>query len=141
MTQSNTRGFISQYNQVAVQSDLAYASPHRLIQMLMEGALEKISVAKGLMQHGQVSEKGQTISWAISIIDGLRMSLDLETGGVIAQNLSNLYDYMTRRLVEANSRNSPELLDEVSALLVEIKAAWDVIPDEVKSEYGRNPNG
>ncbi|MCB1877998.1 MAG: flagellar export chaperone FliS [Chromatiales bacterium] len=141
MTQSNTRGFISQYNQVAVQTDLAYASPHRLIQMLMEGALEKISVAKGLMQRGEISEKGRTISWAISIIDGLRMSLDLETGGVIAQNLSNLYDYMTRRLVEANSRNDPALLDEVSALLVEIKAAWDGIPDEVKQEHSLNGNG
>lgn len=126
---------INQYNQVAVSSDLAYASPHRLIQMLMEGALEKISVAKGHMQRAEVKEKGSTISWAISIIDGLKASLDLEAGGEIANNLNDLYDYMERRLVEANITNSEDMLDEVSSLLLEIKSAWDVIPASVQQQH------
>lgn len=126
---------INQYNQVAVQSDIAYASPHRLIQMLMEGALEKISIAKGHMQRGETSAKGNTISWAISIINGLKMSLDLDTGGDIARNLDDLYDYMTRRLVDANIEDDAAILDEVSSLLVEIKSAWDVIPESVQQEH------
>lgn len=120
---------LNQYKQVGAQSGVASASPHRLIQMLLEGALEKINLAKGYMQRGEIALKGSHISWAISIIDGLRMSLDKEQGGDIAQNLDDLYDYMGRRLAQANMENSVEMLNEVSGLLQEIKSAWDVVPE------------
>ena len=122
-----------QYKQVGAQSEIASATPHRLIQMLLEGALEKINLAKGYMQRGEIALKGNHISWAISIIDGLRMSLDRDAGGEIADNLDALYDYMGRRLAEANMTNDPALLEEVSGLLLEIKSAWDVIPEELKN--------
>jgi len=112
---------------MAVKTVVEDGSPHRLVQMLFEGALGKIAVAKGHMERGEVPEKGRHISWAISIIDGLRSSLDMEKGGDIARNLNDLYDYMTRRLMEANMANNPALLDEVSSLLREIKDAWDAI--------------
>ncbi|MCK5386289.1 MAG: flagellar export chaperone FliS, partial [Gammaproteobacteria bacterium] len=85
---------VQQYNRVGVSSSVEAASPHRLIEMLMNGALEKIAFAKGYMERGNISEKGGHISWAISIVEGLRASLDLEKGGEIAQNLDDLYDYM-----------------------------------------------
>ncbi len=122
-----------QYKQVGAQSEIASATPHRLIQMLLEGALEKINLAKGYMQRGEIALKGNHISWAISIIDGLRMSLDRDAGGEIADNLDALYDYMGRRLAEANMTNDPALLEEVSGLLLEIKSAWDVIPEEFRN--------
>ena len=119
---------LQQYRKVGAQTGVEAATPHRLIQMLLEGALEKINLAKGYMQRNEVSLKGSHISWAISIIDGLRMSLDKEGGGEIAENLDSLYDYMGRRLLEANLNNDVAMLDEVSGLLLEIKSAWDAVP-------------
>lgn len=118
---------LKQYKKVGTETEVMTATPHRLIQMLLEGALEKINLAKGYMQRGEIPLKGSHISWAISIIDGLRMSLDREGGGDIAENLDALYDYMGRRLAEANLKNDPAMLDEVSGLLLEIKAGWDAI--------------
>jgi flagellar biosynthetic protein FliS len=64
-----------QYGKVAVGSEVNFASPHRLVQMLMEGALEKIAIAKGHMARREYEAKGKHINWAISIINGLRGSL------------------------------------------------------------------
>lgn len=126
---------VDQYRQVNAQTAVEAADPHRLIQMLMEGALEKVAKAKQFMAIKNIPEKGRHVSWAISIIDGLRLSLDKEKGGEIATNLDALYEYMTRRLVLANAENNPAILDEVTSLLKEIKTGWDAIPDEVR----RNP--
>ncbi len=130
MNYSSQMSGAQQYKKVGAHSEVGAASPHRLIQMLLEGALEKINLAKGYMQRGEIALKGNHISWAISIIDGLRMSLDREAGGEIADNLDALYDYMGRRLAEANMTNDPAMLEEVSGLLLEIKSAWDAIPPE-----------
>ena len=135
MNMAKLHSAVQQYNQVGVSSGVEAASPHRLIQMLMNGALEKIAIAKGHMERGEISQKGGHISWAISIIDGLRASLNLETGGEIAQNLDDLYDYLTRRLARANIENNPDILDEVASLLRSIKVAWDEIPDESAVSY------
>ena len=131
MKHPNMRNAMNEYNQTAVKASIMSASPHRLIQMLMEGALDKIAIAKGCMERNQIELKGKHISWAISIIGGLRSSLDKKAGGDIAQNLEDLYDYMERRLAAANAKNDPEILDEVTALLRQIKEAWDAIGDQV----------
>lgn len=128
---------LNTYSQVAVQSNASYASPHRLIQMLLEGALEKIAIAKGHMTRRNVAEKGQHIGWAISIVGGLRASLDMTAGGEIAQNLDALYDYMERRLLHANLENDASALDEVGALLREVKSAWDAIPEHVQRAHAQ----
>lgn len=124
---------LSAYNQVSVQSDLDSANPHRLIQKLLHAGLEKLSIAKGAMMRRDYAEKGRMIGWAISIIDGLRMSLDSEAGGEIAQNLESLYLYMRDQLLKANIENKVELIDEVSALLSEIHAAWNGIGEQVNN--------
>ena len=136
MSYPNPRGALKQYGQVATQAGVAVADPHRLIQMLMEGALEKIATAKGLMARGDLAKKGKQITWAISIIDGLRVSLDKKAGGDIAANLDDLYDYMERRLFQANLENDASILDEVTGLLRDIKSAWDAIPDDVRQNHG-----
>ncbi|WJW74581.1 flagellar export chaperone FliS [Thiohalobacter sp. IOR34] len=118
------------YAQVAVHTNVEGASPHRLVQMLMEGALDRIVAAKGCMQRRQIADKGQQISVAISIVNALHASLDKEAGGEIAANLDQLYDYMERRLLEANVHNDPSILDEVVDLLRQIKTAWDAIADQ-----------
>lgn len=125
----NTRGALKAYKQVGVQNEVTLANPHRLVQMLLDGALDRIAIAKGYMARGDIAEKGSNISKAIAIVDGLRMSLDGESGGAIANNLDELYEYMGRRLLQANADDNPTLLDEVAALLGEIKSAWDAIPE------------
>lgn len=121
---------IDGYSRGAVESEVDYASPHRIIQMLMEGALSKIATAKGCIVRNDITEKGRQITWAMNIIGGLRSSLDAEKGGEIAANLESLYEYMGRRLLDANMNNDTVALDEVSTLLLEIKEGWDNIPPE-----------
>jgi flagellar protein FliS len=129
----NAVSAMKQYQQVSVHSGIMDASPHRLVQMLMEGALEKIAQAKGNMANKRIAKKGENISNAITIIGGLQAALNKDSGGEIAENLSNLYDYMSHRLVVANSCNEESILDEVAGLMAEIKMGWDGIPDALKN--------
>ena len=129
-TDMNASVAMQQYRHNHVQGGVDMASPHRLVQMLMEGALEKILAAKGFMANKDIAKKGEHISWAISIVDSLRSCLNVELGGEVAQNLADLYDYMERRLLEANIKNDPEILDEVGQLIIQIKSSWDQIPEE-----------
>lgn len=138
MSYPNIQTALNQYKQVGVQSGLADATPYRLVQMLMEGALERVNKAKGTMQSQDFIEKGRYITSAMSIIDGLRGSLDFDVGGEIAVNLDNLYEYMNRRLMEANTSNNSELLDEVSKLMSTIKEGWDGIPVSIQQEHARS---
>jgi flagellar protein FliS len=133
MTYGRKRSALAQYGKVATESEVAYASPHRLVQMLMEGMLDKVATAKGQIVRKDLEGKSRHITWAISILNGLRSSLDLEAGGEIALNLDDLYGYMIRRLLDANAQNTPEALDEVSDLMLEIKSAWDAMPESVRN--------
>ncbi len=119
------------YASVGAQSSVAAASPHRLIQLLMDGALDRLALAKGHMQRKEVQRKIIAIDRIMSIVDGLRMSLDHSVNAEMSENLENLYDYMNRRLLLANINNDEAALDEVSALLRELKEAWDAIPSEM----------
>lgn len=123
----NAMAAMRQYQNVNTQAQAVDASPHRLIQMLMEGGLSRLAQARGAMERGQFAMKGELIGKAIAIIGGLREGLNLEQGGELARNLDDLYDYMNRRLLEANLKNSVEPLDEVADLLRNIKAGWDGI--------------
>ncbi|MBK8162486.1 MAG: flagellar export chaperone FliS [Gammaproteobacteria bacterium] len=126
---------MQQYRSLGMRTAIEDATPHRLIQMLMDGALDKIAAARGFMERGEIAQKGAHISWAISIIDGLRVSLDKSVGGEIAQNLEDLYNYMMVRLAEANLKNDAAYLNEVSGLLRQIKEGWDAIPQEIIRDH------
>jgi flagellar protein FliS len=102
--------------------------------MLMDGAIEKVAMAKGFMERNETALKGSHISWAISIVEGLRASLDKNTGGEIADNLDDLYDYMIRRLIRSNAENNVDMLDEVLSLLRSVKGAWDEIPSAINQK-------
>lgn len=117
------------YNSIGAQTQVTGASPHRLIQLLMEGALDRLATAKGQIQRSETVNKASTIGKVISIIDGLRVSLDHDVDTEMSENLENLYDYMNRRLLISNINNDVFALDEVISLLKELKEAWDAIPD------------
>ncbi|MGY6277336.1 flagellar export chaperone FliS [Methylomonas sp. MgM2] len=124
---------MGQYKQVGTQIGADSADPHQLIVMLFDGALERIAIAKGAIERGDIEEKGQKIGRAIAIIDGLRASLDKQAGGEIAENLDSLYDYMQRRLFDANLQSDIAALFEVADLIKEIKSAWMEIPLELRA--------
>ena len=123
----NASTAMKQYQSVDLRSQVADASPHKLIQMLMAGGLTKLAQARGAMEREQLALKGELIGHAISIIGGLREGLDLAQGGEVAANLDNLYEYMGRRLLEANINNNISILDEVAGMLRDIKGSWDAI--------------
>lgn len=118
---------LKQYHQVRVDADVSEADPHRLVQLLYLGFLERVAQAKGLIDANNIEAKGKVISEAMGIVQYLRGTLDMEQGGEIANNLGDLYEYIERRLLEANLNNDKDILNELSGLVVEIKAGWDVI--------------
>lgn len=136
MSYGKKRSGIAQYGKVAAESEVAYASPHRLVQMLMEGALDKIATAKGCIERGDLEGKSHQLTWAMSIVNGLRTSLDMEAGGPIAANLDDLYSYMTRRMIDASVENDAQILAEVIDLMLEVKGAWDAMPEDVRNAGG-----
>ena len=116
------------YQSVGLQTSVSTSDPHQLIVLLLSGARKAILVARGGIEENNIPLKGSAITKAIDIIlNGLRVSLDLEKGGDIAANLSALYDYMARRLLRANMQNDVAALDEVLRLLTEIQEAWEAI--------------
>ena len=136
MTYAAGTGVEQHYRQLSIQHDIETASPHRLIQMLMERALTKIALAKRNILEERIAEKGSLIGDAINIIAGLQASLNFEADDKLCSNFDALYDYMSRRLLESNLRNDPAGLDEVASLMGELKSAWDAISpqDEVPAE-------
>lgn len=127
----NAMAALKQYQTVNTQAQVFDASPHRLIQMLMEGGLSRLAQAKGAMERGQVALKGELLGKAIAIIGGLREGLDLRQGGELAANLDSLYEYMSSRLLQDNRSNDVAIIDEVAGLLREVKSGWDGIANQI----------
>ncbi len=128
------------YRKVGLETQLDSASPHKLVLMLFEGAMLSLANASHHMQSGNIGEKGMAISRCIEIISsGLQASLDHESGGELAGRLDSLYEYMGQRLLHANLKNDAAALKEVSALLGELKSAWEQIENDssVVSRAGR----
>ncbi len=130
----------NQYRQVGATSEVGGADPHRLIQMLMEGALTRMSQAKGMIDENNYEGKAKLLGRVMEIIATLQSSLDHEKGGDISSNLDRLYDYMNRRLLEASRENDTSMVDEVMSLLLEVKTGWDGIRDEYLASTGKKPN-
>ena len=125
------------YQRVNTQTSITDADPHKLVQLLYNGAIERINMAKARMQAKDYAGKGQLINKAIEIVSGLRAFLDFEKGGELSAQLEALYDYMERALLEASMRNDPAKLDEVLGLLRSLKEGWDGIREEVVSGQAR----
>ena len=124
---ASNRQYADQYRRMAVATSVAEADPHRLIALLLAGACERIRLAEACLQNGDQARKGKAIGEACAIVSHLSGSLDHEAGGEIAANLASLYDYLVRRLTEANLHIDVEALHESLALLVEIESAWSAI--------------
>lgn len=133
----SNRQYADQYRKVGVATSVVDADPHKLVSLLLGGACERIRLADACMSQGDQARKGKAIGEVCAIVGHLNGSLDREAGGEMAERLSSLYEYVLRRLTEANLHNDPEPLRESLSLIGEIEAAWNAIPvdQRVRPEY------
>jgi flagellar protein FliS len=116
------------YGSVQVVTGVATADNVQLIQMLFDGLSESLASAKGHIMNNAIEEKSKSISRAGRIVVGLQGALDFERGGELAQNLNELYAYVTRRLFHVNAYNDLVVLEEVQSLIKDIAEAWKSLP-------------
>jgi flagellar protein FliS len=129
---------LAAYQSVSVHGGVAAADPHTLVQMLFDGALQRMQTARACLARGEIARKAKLLHSCVQLLAELRGSLNLQAGGPLAQNLSDLYDYMIRRLLLANASNDAACITEVLSLLGEIRDAWLAIGPEVRRS-GANP--
>ena len=123
---------LKQYQNVDLRATVETASPHKLISMLLDGALGALAKAKGAIERDSIEERTQHLNKASEIVVGLRGSLDLEQGGEVAANLDALYDYLLRSIMQANSQSDADKVQEVMDLMLEIKQGWSEMPPEIQ---------
>lgn len=126
---------LDQYREIDLETQVEEADGHRLVQMLFDGALERITAARAALEAGNLARKGELVGKAVTILGGLRETLDFETGGELAENLDALYGYMQKRLIEAHVWNQPEGLEEVVNLLRPLAEAWRSIPESTRQAF------
>lgn len=118
----------SAYKRASVDASVEMANPHQLVTLLFEALQRTLGSATLAMQAGDISTKCNHISSAIRILEeGLIAPLDLSKGGELAGNLKNLYEYCVMRLVLANAKNDPALLNEVKQLIEPVASGWKQI--------------
>ena len=109
------------------KTDIFTSDPVKLVITCYEGAIESLKLAKEKMKEEDYEKKGKAIIKAQNIIEELLCSLDFEKGGVIASNLSNLYNYMLRRILIGDVNKDMRAIDEVIGMLDELLSAWKSI--------------
>jgi len=121
---------IKAYQKENIKTQIAEADPYTIIKMLMAGGLERMAKGKGCIERKDLKGKAEHLAKASSIVLSLDKSLNVEVGGEVAQNMSALYQYINDLIMDASLNLKPEPLDEAMKLLLELKSAWDAIPQE-----------
>ena len=120
------------YQQINAQTGVVDADPHRLIQMLYNGALDTIARARGCIERGEIQGRGEAISKALGIVGGLMDSINRDANAPeLTDNLERLYDFVSQSLAEANQQNSVDRLDDATRVLRELQAGWNAIRPQV----------
>ena len=115
------------------KTNVVTADPKRLVLMCYEGAIDCLKIGKQKIAEKDYEEKGKNIAKARDIIAELKSSLNFEKGGTIAANLDSLYNYMLKRITEADLENDTQGFDDVIGMLGDLKSAWDEVFYEQKN--------
>ena len=117
----------SAYTRVGVETSVAGADAHELINLLFDGLLSTLSLAQGAIERKDIATKGKHLSKAIRLFDeGLKSGLSPQ-GGELTNNLSALYDYCIERLVQANLKSDSAAINEVRSLIEPVAQGWKAI--------------
>ncbi|MGH8294095.1 MAG: flagellar export chaperone FliS [Steroidobacteraceae bacterium] len=123
---------LATYRSVSAHGAVADADQHSLVLTVMDAALGRMAAARTCIERCETRRKAGLLHSSVILIAELRGSLDLQMGGPLAQNLSDLYEYMTRRLIHANLTSDSAAVAEAQSLLGEIRAAWVAIGSQVR---------
>ncbi|MBP4040759.1 flagellar export chaperone FliS [Aeromonas caviae] len=128
---------IKAYTTQSLQAEMAVADPYRVIQLMMQGCIERVAQAKGAIERRDFENKSIAISKSMALLNGLQDALDLSYGKV-PEDLFSLYDYMKQRLLDSSRNMDVVPLDEVSTLMITIKSGWDAIPEKERKQALEN---
>ena len=107
-----------------LESRVLTADPLELVNLLYQACTQAVREARYHLADGRIAERSREINKACEIVIELAAALDHERGGEISQRLALLYDYMQRRLLEANMQQSDAPLADVLGLLSTLAEAW-----------------
>ncbi|MDH4379897.1 MAG: flagellar export chaperone FliS [Vampirovibrionales bacterium] len=106
-------------------NEITTASPEEVLILLYEGAIRFLKIAKKGIADKDIEKTHNNLVKTQRIITEFMLTLDMEVGGEIAENLYRLYEYLHYRLVHANLKKDPHAVDEVLKHLVSLKATWE----------------
>lgn len=119
----------SAYGKVGVETDVLSASPHRLVALLFDGAVEGMNLALAAIQAGNTPVKNNALCRCVRILDeGLKAALNLDSNP-LAHDLRDLYAYLCMRLTYANLHSDAAAIEECKRLLLPVRDAWAAIAD------------
>jgi flagellar protein FliS len=124
----NALSALSQYGKIKDDTQTIYASPHQLMLMLFDGALEAMSLTIAAIQNKNFELRSKQNTRSITIINGMRECLDMDAGGELAENLYSLYEYMAQELFRASFKNDAETVRNIQTMLKDIRGSWEKIP-------------
>ena len=119
-----------------LESRLLTADPLELVRVVYRSAVDCTRRARAHLAGGRIAERSREISRTLALISELAGSLDHARGGAISENLAMLYDYLQRRLLEANMYQKAEPLAEVESLLTTLLAGWEQVGPATESQPG-----
>lgn len=125
----------AQYQENAVNS----AEPGELTLMLYNGALKFNKLAVEYMDKKDIEKTNYYIQRVQKIITELLVTLN--PGYEISKNLASLYDYINRRLIEANVKKDKNILLEVQEFLEELRNTWGEALKQVKAGASSDADG
>ena len=116
----NNKHYSSAYKKTSILT----ASKSEILIMLYEGAIHNVKKASYCIEKGDIAGKGMAIVKAHDIINELSNTLNFDVGGKIAEDLEQLYNFMTDELIKGNMNNSVESLKSVEKLLTTLLDGW-----------------
>ena len=130
--------YLRAYKKNGLDTDLAVADGHRVIQLLYQGLIETIVKAKASIERNDIEAKAAQINKALNIVAGLSSAIQCDPNDPVqvkvAQNFKDLYAIYNDRLMQASFELKTEPLDEILRYARDIKQAWDNIPVSQRNE-------